>query len=110
MLREQISIGILNNRNIIFKVDKENKSDADFLDFNILCHYTLFQDDGDVIFAGYDISKDYISSVEVTKIDTMARTISGKFNLLFDKSSQSKDKAGIAEKVFFKNGEFKVQY
>jgi hypothetical protein len=104
-LREQISLGVFNNSSSHFEVN--DTFDSNLKDNVLASHYTLFQDDGDVICAGYSINNK--SDILITEVDSVSRRIYGKFNLHYYLIDKAKNVV-IEQKVSFKDGEFIVKF
>ena len=88
-----------------------NNSSASTLmdDYIIYSGYALSEDDGDVVYAGYTLDHQYPHSFYIDQIDTLARTINGRFNVLF-KIREENSHLNLAKLVLFEDGEFTVNY
>jgi len=71
--------------------------------------YAQFQDDGDVIYGGYELDTTYTNRFHIDRIDTIAHMVEGRFEVLF-KIWDSYLHADLARQVLFEDGEFVVKY
>ncbi len=71
--------------------------------------YAQFQDDGDVIYGGYELDTTYNNQFHIDRIDTIAHSIEGRFEALFILRDYYWH-ANLARQVLFEEGKFLVKY
>ena len=105
-LREQVAFGALNA--MVGKYEIVFDTSKNYSDKIINGVYSQYTDDGDVLYGGYQIDKDYDNVLYIDKVDTINHLMEGRFNLMFDLDEADYDK-DLARKVLFENGKFSVK-
>lgn len=71
--------------------------------------YGQFEDDGDVIYGGYELDDVYTNRFHIDHIDTISHTIEGRFSALFT-LREAYFHNDLARQVLFEDGAFIVKY